>query len=116
MLTEFFLMNATKRDAKELNLLYKDFPQYFVWSSAYKMWTCRKHDKVIGHVVTSHPIEGERYYLRLLLMNIRALKSYDDLLTVNGLCCATFRESAEKRGLLHCDNSLIECMLEATYY
>ncbi|XP_075082913.1 uncharacterized protein LOC142166927 [Nicotiana tabacum] len=116
MLTEFFLMNETNEDAKELKLLYKDFPQYFVWSSTYKMWTRRQRGHVIGRVVTCHPTEGERYYLRLLLMNVSAPKSYEDLLRVNGICCDTFREFAERRGLLHCDNSLVECMSEAACY
>ncbi|KAF3624171.1 hypothetical protein FXO38_30404 [Capsicum annuum] len=31
-------------------------------------------------------------------MNVKAPKSYDDLLRVNGVRCETFRESAEKRG------------------
>lgn len=49
-------------------------------------------------------------------MNIRGPKSYEDLLTVNGICCDTLRESAEKRGLLHCDNNLVECMSQAACY
>lgn len=60
MLTEFFLMNATNKHPKELDLFYKDFLQYFVWSSSYKMWTRRIHDKVICQVMKSHPTEGER--------------------------------------------------------
>ncbi|XP_075076285.1 uncharacterized protein LOC142162952 [Nicotiana tabacum] len=116
MLTEFFLMNETNKDAKKLKLLYKNFSQYFVWSSTYKMWIRRQRGNVIGRVVTCHPTEGERYYLRLLLMNVRGPKSYKYLLTVNGICCDTFRESAEKRGLLHCDNNLVECMSEAACY
>ncbi|KAG5589306.1 hypothetical protein H5410_039820 [Solanum commersonii] len=40
--------------------------------------------------------EGERYYLRSLLMNVRAPKSYQDLLTFNGEYCTTFRESERK--------------------
>ena len=39
-------------------------------------------------------------------MNIRGPKSYQDLLTVNGKLCTTFREAAEKRGLLLSDNNL----------
>ena len=39
MLTEFFLMNKINNDAINLNLLYKEFPQHFVWSSSYKMWS-----------------------------------------------------------------------------
>ncbi|XP_059291269.1 uncharacterized protein LOC132044772 isoform X2 [Lycium ferocissimum] len=116
MLTEFFSMNATNAVANELNLLYKEFPQYFVWSTTDRMWTRRIQGNVIGRIVTCHPTEGERYYLRLLLMNIRGPKSYEDLRTVNGRCCSTFREAAGKRGLLACDNNLIECMSEATNY
>lgn len=80
------------------------------------MDTPKKKRDVIGHVVTCHVTEGERYYLRLLLMNVRGPKSYKDLLTINGEPCITFRESAEKRGLLYCNNNLIECMLEAVNY
>nr|XP_027090441.1 uncharacterized protein LOC113711476 [Coffea arabica] len=34
MLTEFFSMNQTNKDAENLNLLYKEFPQHFVWDEA----------------------------------------------------------------------------------
>ncbi|KAG5617232.1 hypothetical protein H5410_017056 [Solanum commersonii] len=47
-------------------------------------------------------------------MNVRGPKSYKDLLLVDGVPCSTFRESARKRGLLYCNNSLIDCMLEAS--
>ncbi|XP_069147687.1 uncharacterized protein [Solanum lycopersicum] len=80
------------------------------------MWTIRKRENAIRRVVTCHPIEGERYNLRLLLMNIRGPKSYQDLLMVNGKLCTTFREAAQKRGLLLSDNNLIECMSEAVDY
>jgi hypothetical protein len=42
--------------------------------------------------------------------------SYDDLRTVNGVILPTFREAAERRGLIEADNSLDECMAEATLY
>nr|XP_016491629.1 PREDICTED: uncharacterized protein LOC107811256 [Nicotiana tabacum] len=35
---------------------------------------------------------------------------------MNGVCCDTFREAAEKRGLLHSDSNLIDCMSEAVSY
>ncbi|XP_075074829.1 uncharacterized protein LOC142162380 [Nicotiana tabacum] len=116
MLTEFFVMNRTNKDAMQLLLLNKEFPEYFVWSFKEKMWTRRKQRNVIGRVLTCHPTEGERYYLRLLLMKVRGPKSYQDLCKVDGKCYNIFREAAEKRGLLHCDNNLVECMNEATNY
>ncbi|XP_019240496.1 PREDICTED: uncharacterized protein LOC109220481 [Nicotiana attenuata] len=81
-----------------------------------KTWTLRQQRGAVGRIVTCHPTEGERYYLRLLLLNVRGPKSYADLQTINGERYNTFRESAEKRGLLHCDNSLIDCMAEAASY
>jgi hypothetical protein len=42
--------------------------------------------------------------------------SYDDLRTVNGVILPTFREAAERRGLIEADNSLDECIAEATLY
>ncbi|XP_070007658.1 uncharacterized protein [Nicotiana sylvestris] len=116
MLTQFFEMNRTNTDDGELNLLYREFPEHFVWSATEKMWTRRKKQRAIGRVVTCHPTEGEQYYLRMLLMNIRGPKSYRDLLTVNGERCSSFRESAKKRGLLQSDNSLTECMSETARY
>ncbi|XP_070013114.1 uncharacterized protein [Nicotiana sylvestris] len=109
-------MNDTDKDAKELNLLYKEFPEYFVWSSSDKFWARRQKHCVVGRILTCHPTEGERYYLRLLLMHVRGPTSYKDLLTINGEPCSTFREFVEKRGLLHCDNNLIECMSKAASY
>lgn len=42
MLTEFFVKNATDEDARRLNLLYKEFPEYFVWKSTDRRWDIRK--------------------------------------------------------------------------
>nr|XP_009796511.1 PREDICTED: uncharacterized protein LOC104243081 isoform X1 [Nicotiana sylvestris]XP_009796512.1 PREDICTED: uncharacterized protein LOC104243081 isoform X1 [Nicotiana sylvestris]XP_009796513.1 PREDICTED: uncharacterized protein LOC104243081 isoform X1 [Nicotiana sylvestris]XP_009796514.1 PREDICTED: uncharacterized protein LOC104243081 isoform X1 [Nicotiana sylvestris]XP_009796515.1 PREDICTED: uncharacterized protein LOC104243081 isoform X1 [Nicotiana sylvestris]XP_009796516.1 PREDICTED: unch len=80
------------------------------------MLSRRQRGTAIGRIVTCHPTEGERYYLKLLLMNVRGPKLYADLCNVNGKCCDSFRETAEKRNLLHCDNNLIDCMSEAVSY
>lgn len=96
MLTKFFIMNNVNEVVKNLNLRYTDFACYFIWSRQDRMWIYRKKGTVIGRLVTSHPTEGERYYLRLLLLNIKGPKSYKDLPTINGVCCTTFREAAEK--------------------
>ena len=37
MLTEFFQMNATYEDAKNLKCLYKVFPQHFVWNATHRI-------------------------------------------------------------------------------
>ncbi|CAH9052671.1 unnamed protein product [Cuscuta europaea] len=93
-------MNAANQIARSLNLLYVEFPHYFVWTGPKKEWTQRKRKEVLGRLVSVNPSEGERYYLRLLLANVRAPKSFIDLKSINGNVCETFRFAAEKRGLL----------------
>lgn len=78
-----------------------------------KIWTRRKQRFAIGCIVTCHPTKGERCYLRLLLMNVRCPKSYQDLLTINGKTYSTFKEAAEQRELLHRDSNLADCMSKA---
>ena len=55
-------------DKKARSLLYKEFPQYFVWNNQDKKWYARKKGNVIERIVTANPTEGERYYLRILLI------------------------------------------------
>ncbi|XP_042962393.1 uncharacterized protein LOC122296655 [Carya illinoinensis] len=114
MLTEFFATNQVDQNARKL--LYREFPEFYVWSQQYKMWTVRKKQIVIGRIVTANPFEGERYYLRILLNHIRGPLSFQHLKTVNGILAPTFREAATMHGLLERDNSLEECLYEASFY
>ncbi|GAA0156524.1 hypothetical protein LIER_38286 [Lithospermum erythrorhizon] len=116
MLTEFFTTNAVDSEAKRLNLLYKQFPMYYVWDSQIRTWTRRKKGKVIGRLCTVNPIEGERYYLRLLLNNVHAPTSYDFLLLVDGVQCETFQKAAYLRGLLQQDGDIDKTIEEASVY
>ncbi|CAH9105004.1 unnamed protein product [Cuscuta europaea] len=113
MLTQFFSMNTTDETAKRINLLYVHFPEYFVWVEKDKKWAPRKKREVIGRLVSVNPAEGDRYYLRLLLMNVKAPKSYEHLKTVGSDVTATFREAAQKLGLLQSDQVIQQCMEEA---
>ncbi|KAG6687927.1 hypothetical protein I3842_11G098700, partial [Carya illinoinensis] len=114
MLTEFFSTNQVDQNARRL--LYKEFPEFYVWSQQYKTWTVRKKQVIIGRIVTANPSEGERYYLRILLNHIRGPLSFDDLKTVNGVLAPTFREAATMHDLLQRDNSIEECLQEASLY
>jgi hypothetical protein len=71
---------------------------------------------VIGRIVAANPIEGERYYLRLLLNHVRGLSSFEDLKKVRGIVASTFRKAALLHGLLETDNSLEKCLEEASSY
>ncbi|XP_027150281.1 uncharacterized protein LOC113750513 [Coffea eugenioides] len=83
----------------------------FMWTPAKRNWIERSKHKVIGRLVTVKPSEGDRYYLRLLLLHVRARASFDDFLTVNGCKLNSFREAALELGLLESD-SFIEATLE----
>ncbi|GAA0147726.1 hypothetical protein LIER_36573 [Lithospermum erythrorhizon] len=96
MLTDFFNMNAMDHEASELNMLYKEFPQYYVWHTQFSAWPRRKRGIVIGRMCAVNPIENERYYLRVLLSNVRCPKSYDDLLIVNGVLSNSFQKASYK--------------------
>ncbi|UYV62947.1 hypothetical protein LAZ67_2002586, partial [Cordylochernes scorpioides] len=55
--------------------------------------------------------EQERYYLRLLLLNVKAAQSFDDLKTVDEILYPSFREAALARGLF-LDDSVWKSTLE----
>ncbi|KAL3827986.1 hypothetical protein ACJIZ3_022998 [Penstemon smallii] len=116
MLTEFFAMNSTDVDAKRLNLVYRDFPEFFVWEPTKRNWKLRKKQLVIGRLCTVSPTEGERYFERLLLVNVRCPTSFADLMTVGDVRYDTFREAAVRRGLLASDEYVDGCLAEAASF
>ncbi|XP_027093632.1 uncharacterized protein [Coffea arabica] len=116
MLTEFFQMNKYDHFAKNLNCLYTDFPQYFVWDAKSRYWSLRQQRDVIGRIAGVHPSEGERYCLRLLLKHVKKPTSFHDLKVINGKIATSFREAAEFLGLLQTDNSAEICLAEVVLY
>ncbi|XP_027167892.1 uncharacterized protein LOC113767888 [Coffea eugenioides] len=116
MLTEYFYVNRTNKEVQNLKLLYKQFPEFFVWKPAKKRWSRRKQRRVIGRLVSVSPTEGERYYLRLLLTHVRAPTSFDDLLTVNGVHMSSYRLAAFEMGLLQSDTYIEDTLDEAATF
>ena len=113
-LTEYFRTCSTDIEARKY--LYREFPEHYVWNKQGKCWTRRKKGEVIGRVNGANPMEGERYYLRILLNHVRGPTSFKDLLTVEGIRYLSFKESAQKRGLLESDESISECLNEAATF
>jgi hypothetical protein len=83
-----------------------------------KEWDERRTNREgqIGRIVSANPAEGERYYLRVLLNHMVGATSFEDLRTVDGVTLPTFREAAERRGLIESDNTLDESLAEATQW
>jgi hypothetical protein len=61
-------------------------------------------------------VEGEHYYLRVLLNHMPGATSFTDLRTVSGELLLTFHEAAERRGLIEADNTLHEGLVETTLW
>ncbi|XP_021713446.1 uncharacterized protein LOC110681600 [Chenopodium quinoa] len=98
-LTEFFAMNAAVPGG--LGYLYSEFCEHYTWDASGKKWNKRSIDRFqVGRLAFVFPAEGERFYLRLLLLNIRSPTSFESLRTVNGVLCKIFKEAAVKLGLL----------------
>ena len=113
MLTEYFLANQQHVWARDI--LYKDFPGSFTWQRQ-KYWRPREKQHQVGRIVSAHPAEGERYFLRVLLNHVPGKTSFEDLRTVDGVLCDSFREAAERLGLIEADNTLDECLIESTQF
>lgn len=119
-LTSFFSLCQNDPFAK--TLLYSEVPTYFTWNASSKNFQRRKQGMAVanhpnlfatdalGRVYTIHPNNTECFYLRLLLINVRGPTSFEQLRTVNGQLCTTYREACQKLVLLekdaHCDTSL----------
>ncbi|KAL8570647.1 hypothetical protein ACOMHN_039082 [Nucella lapillus] len=110
-LTAFFQL--CNEDPSVIELKYPEVPEQYTWQLTRKQWQKRKRGKAIGRMYTISPRQGECYFLRLLLNVVKGPKSYDDLKTVNGEVCATFREACQKQGLLDDDQHLQLAMEEA---
>ena len=59
-------------------------------------------------------MEGEKFYLLVLLNHVKGPIGFDDLLTFNGITYLNYKQAAEQRGLLENDNSIRQCLFEAT--
>ncbi|PWZ34171.1 hypothetical protein Zm00014a_031851 [Zea mays] len=115
MITTYFEVNKLYEEAR--GILYRDFPEWYTWQQG-KVWQRRKQNTggQVGRIVSALPYEGERFYLWLLLNHVTGATSYVDLRTVDGDTLPSFREAAQRRGLLEADNTIDECLNEAALY
>jgi hypothetical protein len=103
-----------------LTTLYLDYPEIVVWSKSKKAWHLRKraagrrgagrnnHVTLgnVGRMYFVQPLEGERYYLRVLLTHVVGATCFEDLRTTHRphtpttLVHPTFKAACLARGLL----------------
>ena len=66
-----------------------------MFNKTHKRWDQRKQggDKIISRMYSVSPKEGERFYLRMLLLHVPGARNYDDLKTINGVTVETFHDA-----------------------
>ena len=138
MLTEFFTLCSNDEEAAQLT--YLEVNQYYTWNTKDRKFVKRKQNQrrsnkekeeeevqdedlieamptpksnIVSRIPTI-PLNAytiEKFYLRMLLHNVKGPKSFEDLKTVNGIVCETYQEACILRGLLE-DDSQIEATFE----
>lgn len=78
------------------------------WKNGYH----RKKVMLLARINGANPIEGERYYLRLLLNNVKGPTSFNGLWTMHGKRYCKCKEASQIRGLLESNGSLVDCLKE----
>ena len=121
-LTAWFQLNGKKNEDGSLSedaqiansIIYPNVFKYFTWNSGKNEWRKRKNrmswDKdsdalsdTIGRIafVPLNNHNPEKYFLRLLLHNVKGAKSYQDLMKdENGKPCTSFKAAAIARGMI----------------
>nr|XP_047142924.1 uncharacterized protein LOC124817156 [Hydra vulgaris] len=113
-LTAWFKLNSENEGANRYS--YVDIPYHFVFDDKHCKWKVRQRggNKVIVRMYKVSPT-GELFFLRLLLLQAKGAKSWEDLRTANGIVLETFREACVFNGLLQDDtewqNTLSEAVL-----
>lgn len=120
----WFDVNKMYPNARHIR--YIEIPKFFTWNLNYQSWRLRAqykestslpnqfdfsrpHTNVVGRMYTISPKEGERYYLRTLLLRAR---SFEDLVSVEGKWCSSYREFCCELCILAYDKELERCIYD----
>ncbi|KAL7601903.1 hypothetical protein Lser_V15G26956 [Lactuca serriola] len=112
MFTSWMKCNEINKEARKLT--YVEFPTKFVWKRKGLFWKPRKVGYAIGRIHSVSPKLGEAYFLRILLNKVKGPKSFDEIRTVNGQLCSSFKDACYNLGLLDDDKEFIDAIKEAS--
>ncbi|XP_076945410.1 uncharacterized protein LOC143616478 [Bidens hawaiensis] len=108
-------MECNEKYSLSRTLTYIELPKKFVSKQDERHWDLHKRGFSIGRVHHVPPAFNEAYYLRILLNTVRDPTFFEDIRTVDGEVCATYRDACYKRDLLDDDNEYIEAIEEASH-
>ncbi|KAK6727617.1 hypothetical protein RB195_005357 [Necator americanus] len=101
-------------DARDL--YYYQIPEHFTFTARDGWRPRRRAGKEIGRMYTVSPRDVERYSLRILLLNTKGKKSFQDLRTVDGRTYEKFSEAAKASGFLDDDTYYRQSIQEAAQF
>ncbi|XP_076950263.1 uncharacterized protein LOC143623183 [Bidens hawaiensis] len=114
MFTSWMEANRNYEHARRLS--YAEFPTQFVWKkTSPPKWVERQSGFAIGRIHAVPASFDEAYYLRILLNKVKGPKCFEDIRTVDGIVCDSFRDACYRRGLLDDDKEYIEAIEEASH-
>ncbi|XP_075640552.1 uncharacterized protein LOC142612333 [Castanea sativa] len=110
--TKWMKTNEAFEDAQELT--YAEFPTKWIWHSNDKQWQRRKSKYCTGRAYYTHPSNGERFYLRMLLNIVKGPRNFEELRTINNVTYPTYKEACYALGLLNDDKEWHDSLIEAS--
>jgi hypothetical protein len=98
-LMAWFELNKRDKNAKEY--YYFEIPEHYTWVPVVNKWKIREGGKkTIGRMYTVSHKQGELFYLRMLLIDVKGAESWEDLCRDKDdpdVIYDTFEEAADKR-------------------
>lgn len=82
-LTAWFELNVTNESAQQY--VYIDIPYHFVFANGKWKERQRGQEKTISRMFTVSPRDSERFFLRILLLQVPGATSFEFLRTVEGV-------------------------------
>ncbi|XP_058767228.1 uncharacterized protein LOC131640871 [Vicia villosa] len=111
MFTAWFEANKTYEEARLLT--YGDFVFKFVYHKRSRSWKPWKRGYTIGRLIWVPQSTSELFYLKMMLTVKKGLLCYQDIKTVDGKKCKTFRDACFTMGYLQDDREFVEAIKEA---
>jgi len=118
MLIDYFSLNSRDEEARQY--LYVEIPRYYTFKKEkingrnVSHWVKRKsYYNCIGRMYSVSPTQTELFHLRLLLLTLKGVTSFNDLRTVNGEVCQSFSVACLALGVIEDDDEWRRAVNEA---
>ena len=113
MFTAWLQANSIFHEAKDLT--YLQFISKFTYIAKSRCWRPHKGGNTIGRRNWVPPSTTELYYLRMMLVVVKGLTTYEKIRTINGQLYSSFRKACFAMGFLQDDKEYIKALRE-TYH